>query len=213
MKKWFFIVGVLVLAVLLVSCTGTSSPTQVAELPTTTANLTTAVPETSNPQALTETAIADSVNALFAGTAAAAGNATQYAITNPSATPTPDPEQDPAVVASLWFAGFLTADGTATGRYTCAEEAKTVSQAGLVMGVLSLFATDFLQGYVPGASSEIDMTHTTYTVIQQGRETATVQIGGEMTFALSGGFVTRPVDGKLGLVYEDNRWKVCGPLQ
>jgi hypothetical protein len=211
MNKLWLIIGHLGVVISLIACTRLTASTDISSLTAITPAALSASPTTVN---LTQTAIANSVNALFTQTAVVVASATRYAEQFPSPVPTQDPEQDPIQVARFWLNAFGEIDTERVARYTCQANAEQVSNQLSFMWAFSGSANALLQllsGYRANLdfSQTIDFSDVTISIISQSPTVAVVYAQGEITASVGGQFQTREISQELPMIYEDQRWKVC----
>jgi len=102
----------------------------------------------------------------------------------------------PDQAAEQWFEALTKGDENALKDLTCTAQRESVT------GVTGLLAS-------AGEGTILDLSGLSFKTTEQGGDTATVQVTGQMKITFLGQELNEGIDEAISMVKEDGQWKVC----
>lgn len=104
--------------------------------------------------------------------------------------------------AALQAEGLKLADRTCSRLIPIAQNTSTVTAAALILGS---------QFFGQEIDIQSDLGQLRFETVANSGGSARVRVSGEVRVAFMGAFQVTPINYTADMVFEDNRWKWCGP--
>jgi hypothetical protein len=117
----------------------------------------------------------------------------------PTVSPSPTPIPSPAETVRIYMTAFSNLDIDRMQQLVCGRDAEEMRES-----------MDILEEVVSFSDVTIDVSGLHYELIEEGQDTASVRVTGEMFTLILGEENVEEIDEVTHLVREDGTWKVCG---
>ncbi|MGQ9910721.1 MAG: hypothetical protein ACUVS2_17995 [Candidatus Flexifilum sp.] len=107
-----------------------------------------------------------------------------------------------------WLEAALQTDGLKLADRTCSRQISAVQSAGAMNSAFLILGQMFLGQQV---NIQSDLGQLRFETVSNSDGTARVRVSGEIRIAFMGTFQVTPINYTADMVFENNRWKWCGP--
>jgi len=112
----------------------------------------------------------------------------------------------PERAAREWLEALLNMDGNELIERTCAEQRANVQTAGLWLSAFGVLGQS-----LTGQQAQADVSDLRFETVSRSGQTARVRVTGEIRVAILAVAQAQQVDEVWQMVWEDGKWKWCGP--